>query len=420
MGLFRSEVVDRQRTDWMGTIVLEAPQVGWLLFGVGLIGTLSILAVFAFGSYTRHELVTGTLVSSNGQIALKPPMVGTIQHVLVTEGDHVKAGQPLVEISGAQYNSKYGETHKAVATQLDLKRRLLLANSNEVDRAASTQREALLSRIAILRAQVRELTEQASLQKQRADSALAIYTQWSTLGKSGAVSQLQLLQQHDVALENEVQLKAVRQQRLSTQNQLGELQGQLAQITSATATRRNAIANDVADIDQLVSENESGRTAELQAPSDGTVADLLVSPGQSVTTNQPVLTLLPKNSTLEAQLLIPSSAVGFITVGDKVLINYAAYPYQRFGRQSGHVAYVSATALSISELASLGTTSTEPRYRIVVALERQEVSAYGEKKPLKSGMALTAEILLKRGRLVDWILDPLQGFSRSKLASTDG
>ena len=92
--------------------------------------------------------------------------------------------------------------------------------------------------------------------------------------------------------------------------------------------------------------------------------------------------LMPADARLQAQLFAPSSAIGFVRPDQTVLLRYQAFPYQKFGHQSGQVVQVSRTPLQPSELAGLplaGATarrasrSTGSR----CALDQQDVAAYG-------------------------------------------
>jgi membrane fusion protein len=49
----------------------------------------------------------------------------------------------------------------------------------------------------------------------------------------------------------------------------------------------------------------------------------------------------------------------------------------------------------------------EPVYRIMVSLERQAITAYGQSVPLQPGMQLEADVIIERRRLIEWVLDPL-------------
>jgi membrane fusion protein len=65
------------------------------------------------------------------------------------------------------------------------------------------------------------------------------------------------------------------------------------------------------------------------------------------------------------------------------------------------------------ELAALPLASRpgEPMYRITVALDRQDVIAYGQPQPLAAGMQLEADVMLERRRLVEWLFAPVLGLA---------
>ncbi|MNV81460.1 Colicin V secretion protein CvaA [compost metagenome] len=120
-----------------------------------------------------------------------------------------------------------------------------------------------------------------------------------------------------------------------------------------------------------------------------------------------MLSLLPGDGRLEAELLVPSSAIGFIEPGDRVRLRYQAFPYQKFGHQEGRVSQISRSALSAAELAGKGRQEGEALYRISVVLARQSVTAYGKPEPLKPGMVLEADVMGERRQLIEWIFEPL-------------
>jgi membrane fusion protein len=110
--------------------------------------------------------------------------------------------------------------------------------------------------------------------------------------------------------------------------------------------------------------------------------------------------------------------------GQRVLLRYQAYPYQRFGHYEGVVVSVSRAALSPSELpvqlagltslTGFGSGAAEPIYRVTVALASQSVMAYGAQVPLQPGMTLEADVALERRRLFEWVLDPLYAVTGQK------
>ncbi len=138
----------------------------------------------------------------------------------------------------------------------------------------------------------------------------------------------------------------------------------------------------------------------ITAPVSGIVATQIVKTGQAVQEGQPMLTLLPGDGALEAELLVPSRSIGFIAPGDAVLLRFQAFPWQKFGHQRGEIASIGRSPLSPAG-------GDQPLYRVTVALARQSVTAYGQAEALKPGMLLDADILGERRRLIEWLFEPL-------------
>ena len=95
-------------------------------------------------------------------------------------------------------------------------------------------------------------------------------------------------------------------------------------------------------------------------------------------------------------------------------LRYQAFPYQKFGHQTGEVVQVSRAPLQPAELTSLALPAgggSEPLYRITVALDRQSVAAYGQAQALVPGMQLEADVQLDRRRLVEWLFEPVLGIA---------
>ncbi len=109
---------------------------------------------------------------------------------------------------------------------------------------------------------------------------------------------------------------------------------------------------------------------------------------------------------LQAELFVPTRAVGFVRVGQDVRLLYDAFPYQNFGTYHGRIVRISQSILTGSELAA-PVELREPAYKVTVALDRQDIDAYGQKLPLQADMLLRADIVLDRRPLVTWLLEPL-------------
>jgi len=137
--------------------------------------------------------------------------------------------------------------------------------------------------------------------------------------------------------------------------------------------------------------------------------------GQTVAPGAPIVSLVPLQATLEAQLYAPSGAVAFVKPGMKVVLRYQAFPYQKFGIHEGVVTAVTRTALPFSEFSPSGSVPSqadESVYRIKVRLPSQTIMAEGAPRPLQAGMKLETDLMQKRRRLYEWVLAPLSGLAR--------
>lgn len=135
--------------------------------------------------------------------------------------------------------------------------------------------------------------------------------------------------------------------------------------------------------------------------------------GQQADASRLLASIVPQAAQLQANLYVPSRAVGFVKPGDKVVLRYQAYPYQKFGHATGRIVSIAQTALNKQELANLGNIFTnpallnEPAYLVKVKLDKQTISVYGKETKLPIGMTAEADILHENKKLYEWVLDPL-------------
>lgn len=195
-------------------------------------------------------------------------------------------------------------------------------------------------------------------------------------------------------------MQSLQRQATATRRTIAQLQQSLREVPGQRLAAQAGFQRDLAQLEQERVETEARGELAVSAPVAGVVATLMIKPGQAVQAGQPLLSVLPGDGRLEAELLVPSRAIGFVEPGDRVLLRYQAYPYQKFGHYLGTVARISRSALD-------NARQGEPLYRITVRLARQSVVAYGRPEPLKPGMLLDADILGEKRRLFEWLLEPL-------------
>jgi membrane fusion protein len=415
MSLFRSEVTEQNSHDWLGSVQVATPvsQRMWTIAALTI--AAAIVGWLIFGSYTRREHVSGLLVPQAGLIAVTSSSVGIVRSVLVAEGERVNADEPLITLSGEHTSETLGDTGTNISVQLRSQQSELQTDIADTQKLAIQQGADVRNQLRKLNGQLRKIEDQIDIQEQQVQMEQGLLDKITPLLAKGYILLFQVQQERSNLLSAETQAKALQQQHFSIEQQVVSLHDQLDQLPLATAVKLDDLRRQSAQIEQTLEQNEAGRASVVRAPKEGIVSSLLVRPGQAIGMGQSMLAIVPVDSPLEAQLLVPSKSVGFVHPGTQVIMHYQPFPYQKFGLQPGIVRKVSNSALSPSEVATLLGAQpqvTEPQYRVLVNLAAQHIEVYGHDELLKPGMAVDGDLLLDRRHIVEWIFEPLYAAGR--------
>ncbi len=394
----------------MGRIILSQPTSYWLLTGVAFCLAATVLIFVFFGTYTRHESVHGQLVPTLGMLPVVARSAGVVSAARVHEGQVVADGQDLIELSGEINSLSGGQTQDAIITDLQEQLSALTALLESRNRLEERQKQSLEDRLHLLDQQLVETDRQSSALREKIDITERRLERFRAGVKDGTFSELETESYQVQVFNGNNELSALRRQRLDIERDTRVLQWQLQQLSLDSESQRNELRLRLLTTKQALAQNEAQRAVVVRASGGGTVTNLMVQNGQPVTAGQRLLSILPAGSPLQAELWLPSRAAGFLEVGDRVVLRYPAFPYQKFGQQKGWVQEVARSATAVTELtASLGSTASEPLYRVLVRLEQQSVEAYGQPELLKAGMIVDADVLLDKRRFIDCVLEPLKG-----------
>jgi len=411
--LFRSEVVAERQAQWLGTVLLE-PRLSHHAFATAaLIALALILGLLNFGSYTRKARVNGWLVPGSGLVKVFAPQAGIVTEIRVREGQRVEKDTPLMTISAEVRSEALGAIRQNITDQLILRRDNLSDEQANQQRLFSEQAADLQRRIVTMGAEREHLTRELEIQRARLALSRKTLERFRQLQAHQLIALPRVEQAQQDALDLAARIEALERQRATQQNEFQQAEASLRQLSSRRQTQIGEIIRTRAAVEQELAEAETRRQVLITAPHDGVVSGIQAERGGAVNTNAPLLNIVPVDSKLEAQIFSSSRAIGFLHAGQRVLLRYQSFPFQKFGSYEGTVAEVSRSAISPSELGQslAGLTSlfgtNEPVYRITVALDKQSVLAYGQTIPLKPGMQLEADVLIEKRRLIEWILDPL-------------
>jgi membrane fusion protein len=417
--LFRQEAIDARRDSWLGVVQLVQPLPLQLVALVGASLMVAGVAFSVFGTYTRRVHAAGSILPKAGLITVGAPAAGLIGSMAAAEGQVVQKGQ-LLYVLDLDATSSSGPTQQRVIALLNNEKSVLQKSRELRLSLAAVEKQSLNDQLRNLSEQDATLTEQLAHDEATLPDAKAGTDRLRTAADRQLVTGSQF-QNQNYAYS---QLLALHAQFLQSAI---AIKGKISEVTSALAGFDDKVATDVNEIDQRmaqlarqIAESEARQAVEVHAPESGLLTAIRGHVGQQVAAGAPLVTLLPQGGALEAHLYVDSAAIGFIREGAPVLLRYTAYPFQRFGLSQATVTEVTRAPIAEDELAGAGKTQASADrnalrqlYRVVAVPKLAYVVAYGEHKPLETGMQVDADIALDTRPLYQWMLDPLYHLRRS-------
>ena len=415
--LFRPEVAEAQRQNWLGQVQLVRP-LSLSVLTVGVLCTLVlVLAFLFFGEYTRKARIGGVLVPDLGVIRLVPPVQGRVLERHVQEGQAVRAGEVMFVLA-LESSTLAADVQARVQRSLDERRRSLEEAARQQAVLAEGDMQSLQRRLDEMKREQFQIDAEAGLHRQRLALAQQALERLESLSRDQFISPAQVQTKKEEVLGLQAQAQALQRQSAALARDRAALEGEKGGLPVQLKARQGAIERDLAELAREAAEQNAVRQIVVRAPQDGTVSSVLAEPGQSVSSASALASLIPAGAKLQAHLFAPSGAVGFVRPQQEVRLRFEAFPYQKYGHQNGHVLQVSRTPLAAPELAGLplagpvGPDGTaEPMFRITVAMDQPELRAFGSVQPLVAGMRMEADVLLERRRLIEWLFAPVLGLT---------
>jgi membrane fusion protein len=338
---------------------------------------------------------------------------GVVTQVHAREGMAVRKGMPLLVVSTETHSEALGDTRQEIVRRLTRRRNSMEDEKTTQDRLFKQQAADLAMRLDALRAEQDHLAQEMAIQHSRLQLSEKVVSRTRVMRARDIVPEPRMEDAERERLEQAGKLRNLERVQASLRREEVQVTAALNELPLRRRTQMAEIERNVAALEQELAEAELEREAVITAPADGTVTALQVEAGGSAQPSVPLMSILPAGSELQAHLFTPSHAIGFLKPGQRVLLRYAAFPYQKFGSYEGRIANVSQSAMSPSEMPQQlsGLTAlfgpNEPIYRVIVDLASQTATAYGQPVPLQPGMQLEADVLIESRRLFEWVLEPL-------------
>jgi membrane fusion protein len=404
--LFRQEAIDAQREKLLGEVSLARPVPLWIFTALALAFAVALVAFSVWGEYARRERVDGFLALDAGAARILAPEPGIVAELLAREGEEVEAGQPLIRLS-FERGTASGVTSSELVQREIAERRLVLERELQQTRLLGQQQaDALRRKIADLERELAQFDVEIRAQQSRLASSRNEFQRAEELFKEKFYSESKLIEFRNNVLDQQVKVEGLRRERAGVERELSAARAEEPSIALKTESAIEQIRRQLSELQQGSVEEEAKRENVIRAPVAGIFTNIAAARGETVAESAPLAVIVPKGGGLHAQLLVPTRAIGFVQPGQEVVLRYDAFPFQRFGQYRGTVERVSRTVWSPGEKVG-SMVVKEPVYRVDVKLDSQVVATADQKLPLRSGMAVNADILQEKRKVWEWVFEPV-------------
>lgn len=414
------------------TPVSPAPRVAQ-----GLIVCFSAVAL-AWAVVGRLDVVAvahGKVVPSGRVKLVQPAETATVTAIHVRDGERVAAGDVLVELDATTALADRARVNQELAAAaLDAAR--ASATLDAIDRpdrpltlgvtTAQVPPERLAAERRLLEGQLHEYRTklarlEAEVQRRRAEERatgqiVAKLQQAAPIARQRADDFRGLMSSNFVSKHAYLERE---QQRIELDGDLAAQRAKLSEIGVAvteglrqkeavTAEFRRSVLEALDEAErkrealsqEKIKADQRSKLTRLVAPVDGTVQQLAVhTVGGVVTPAQPLMVVVPADTSLEIEAFVGNKDIGFVSPGQEVVIKVETFPFTRYGTLAGKIVSVSEDAIADEKRGLVFASRVE--------LEEGAVRVEDRAIRLSPGMAVSAEIKTGSRRVIDYFLSPL-------------
>ncbi|AJC83600.1 HlyD family type I secretion membrane fusion protein (plasmid) [Rhizobium etli bv. phaseoli str. IE4803] len=381
-------------------------------------------------------IAPGKLVTTQPTIVVQPLETSIIRTIEVKAGEVVHAGQTLATLDATFSQADVGQLRaKLAALDAQVKRlEAELTGKDYSEIAGNTPDEQLQlqlfgQRRAFYMAQLQNFEQQIAGQSavltanrnqeavlnDRRDNLSQIEATRKKLYDTESGSLLTMLGSRDARLDVEADITAVRGKADEAAHTYAKL---LADRQAFIEDFRRAAMEQLVELrSQRDMAGEELKKLELRrnmvaltAPADAVVLDLAQrSVGSVVREAEPVVTLVPINVPLEAEVSINTRDIGRVAVGKEARIKLDAYPFQKYGTASGEVRTISQDTFLTGQQEQTATPSqpAAPFFKARILLADTRLNAADVPVRLLPGMTVSTEIKVGNRTVISYFLYPL-------------
>lgn len=357
--------------------------------------TFFSLAVFvAWAYFAELDQVTrapGYVIASSRTQVIQSQDGGTLEELLVKEGDQVRAGQVLARIERTRAESAYLEMRAKAAGLAASAARLraevfggqpkFTKDADAYPEFRANQMDLFKKRRAALEEELSAIKKMQALVQQELEMNLPLVS-------SGDVSRTEVLRLQRQVADMQSQITNKRNKYFQdSQAELNKAEEDLAGVKQTLAQRKD-------QLDQTY----------LRAPVKGIVKNVrITTQGGVIRPGDEVMNIVPIEDDLLIEAKIAPKDIAFLKLGLDATVKIDAYDYSVYGDLPGKLIFISADTLSENL-----KQNEEPYYRVHVRTSGRQFSNHkATDLEILPGMTVTLEIKTGRKSVFNYMTKPI-------------
>lgn len=410
---------------------------------------LLLCSLIVWASFANVDEVThaeGQVVGSQRTQTIQNLEGGILRGIQVREGQIVEKGTVLAQLDNEMAESSFRDAlSKAIENRLALIRleaelkgeepqfpadlraflsrrlgravdNMTLTRAGQILRdqqfAHRSRQNLLGADMEVLRAQYeqrkRDVEEQEAHKKQLEQSLEIARAQVGTASElmrrnNFARMEFLNLQQKEVELRGQVEMlgasipkakAAAEEARQRIASREAEERSQISQEISKRRLELNSLRETISAGGDRVTRTE------LRAPVRGTVRSIYINTvGGVVKPGEPIMDIVPLDDTLLVEARVSPKDVAFLRPGQDVMVKVSAYDFSIYGGLEGKLESISADTIEDKR--------GDFHYLVKVRTQKTAITHNNEILPIIPGMMVTADILIGKKTVLDYLLKPI-------------
>lgn len=393
---------------------------GFIILGV-FFGGFGIWAAFA--KLSGAVIAPGTVKVDLNRKAVQHREGGIVQEILVREGDHVKAGQPMIILTDSQIDASVTLLRTQFAAMLarlarldaqrDMKAEIswpheftALGDLPDLQNIKQSELNILHEERRSLEGQIRLIQEQISgfkAQVEAEDRIIAAFQE--ELAAKQELQRNKYLEKTPVLelqrnLANHQSIKSVAQQKVSEMSiRIMELRKEYIQ--KATSQYADAQAKVLEIRERLRPSVDAQDRLAVTAPVAGTVMDMTIfSVGAVVRPGERLMDVVPFDEPLIIEADVQVKDIANVRIGQAAKVQLSAFSNHEVTPFEAKVSYVSP-----DRTVNRTPMGEMPVYKIHAEIPKEELSK--QDVEMTAGMPAVVFVTTKERTLLDYLIEPL-------------